>query len=188
MVPERLAIREINAGEPLYRCHSSHHGAIYFGRQRQNRFDDPKGQFGVCYLALSPGGAFAETLIRKSAGQVLQKSDLKTFCLSRIEIRKTLRLVHCHGEGLKHNGLDSRISSRVDRYSTQQIACTFHDHENRPDGLIYRAHHDDDQLSVTLFERASGKLAKPHEPIPWIDTGPHLDEVLDRCDIALIDG
>ena len=187
VVPEHLATRELDAGEPLYRCHSSRYAAIHFGRNIQNRFDDPEGRFGVCYLSLSPSGAFAETLIRKPTGQVLQKSDLRHHCLSRVRTCRTLCLVHCHGEGLKQNGLDSQISSSVDRHSTRLLARAFHDHGDRPDGLIYRARHDDDQLSVALFERASGKLAKPGAPIPWIDAGPHLDEVLDRYGIALVD-
>lgn len=185
VVPEQLSIREV--GEPLYRCHRVHHGAIYFGRDIRNRFDDPQGRFGVCYLSLSPSGAFAETLIRKPIGQVLQKSDLRHYCLTRIHTLQTLRLVHCHGEGLKHNGLDSQISSSVDRGSTQSMARVFYEHDDRPDGLIYRARHDDDQLSVALFNRATDKLAEPQQPISWMEAGPLLDEVLDRYGIALID-
>ena len=67
------------------------------------------------------------------------------------------------------------------------MARAFHEHRDWPDGLIYRARHDDDQLSVALFERASGKLAKPQQSILWMDAGPILDEVLDRYGIALID-
>ena len=184
---ERLAIRAIAGSTPLCRCHSIQHGVVYFGRNGRNRFDDPQKQFGVCYLSLSPNGAFAETLIRKPTGQVLQKSDLRKYCLARVQTRQALRLVHCHGEGLAQNGLDSQISSSADRNSTQSIAREFHDHKDQPDGLIYRARHDDDQLSIALFERASDKLCDPQQSVSWMNAGPLLDEVLDRYDIALID-
>lgn len=188
MVPEELAIREIAVGTLLYRCHAIQHGVLHFGRSGRHRFDDPRRKFGVCYLSLSPSGAFAETLIRTPSGQILQKSDLRNYCLTRIQTRKTLRLAHCHGEGLKRNGLDSRISSYVDRSSTQSIVREFHDHNDKPDGLIYRARHDDDQMSIALFERASAKLAEPEQPVSWMNAGSNLDEVLDRYGIALIDG
>ena len=187
MAPERLAVREIAGDTPLYRCHSIQHGVVYFGRNGRNRFDDPQRQFGVCYLSLSPNGAFAETLIRKRTGQVLQKSDLLEYCLARVRTRQALRLVHCHGEGLAQNSLDSQISSSADRSSTQSIAREFYHHKHQPDGLIYRARHDDDQLSVALFGRASDKLCDPEQPLAWMHAGPLLDEVLDRYGIALID-
>jgi len=187
VVPEELAIRELAVGTSLYRCHASRHGVLHFGRNGRNRFDDPRRKFGVCYLSLSPSGAFAETLIRTPTGQILQKSDLRDYCLTRIKTRRTLRFAHCHGEGLKRNGLDSQTSSHVDRRSTQSIAREFHDHNDEPDGLIYRARHDDDQISIALFEHASAKLAQPEQPVSWMNAGSILDEVLDRYGIALID-
>jgi hypothetical protein len=35
-------------------------------------------------------------------------------------------------------------------------------HPDRPDGILYRARHDDDQFSIALFEPAS---ANPHPPL-----------------------
>lgn len=187
MALEQLAIRRLDAGISVYRCHPDSYGAVYFGRKACHRFDDPRQRFGVCYLALSPIGAFAETLVRKPFGQVLEKSDLRLYCLTRLLTSASLNLVHCHGEGLQLNGLDSRISSTLDRAATQTLSRTLYDHVDGPDGLIYRARHDDDQLSIALFDRASAKIAKPDEPVSWMDAGSLLDEVLDRYRIALID-
>ena len=187
VAPDRLATRSIEAGVSLYRCHLISHGAIHFGCRARNRFDDPRQQFGVCYLSLSPSGAFAETLMRAQTGQLLETSDLRNFGLSTIKLAQPLRLVQCHGKGLKLNGVDSQISSRSDRPSTQALARNFHDHQDLADGLIYRARHDDDQFSIALFERASDKLGNPDPAVPWIDTGPLLETILDRYGIALID-
>ena len=187
VVPERLALRRLDPGHSLYRCHPLEYGAIHFGRTARNRFDDPQGGFGVCYFSLSPVGAFAETLIRRPTGQVLQKSDLLRWGLTTVQTRRGLSLLHCHGAGLKRNGLDSRISSTVDRRVPQSLARVFHEHPDGPDGLLYRARHDDDQLSVALFERASDKLAAPGPSISWMQAGPLLGLVLDRYGIALID-
>lgn len=35
----------------------------YFGKHRTSRFDDPFGEYGVMYVAVTPEGAFAETLL-----------------------------------------------------------------------------------------------------------------------------
>ena len=186
-VPEQLAVRTVEIGTAFYRCHSSQHGAVYFGKDGLNRFDDPCKQFGVCYLSFSPSGAFAETLLRKSSDQVLQKSDLRSYCLTCLHTQETMMLVHCHGEGLKQNGFDSRIASCIDLRMTQSIARSLYDHAQQPDGLVYRARHDDDQLSIALFDRALNKLSEPGPAIAWMNAGSHLDDVLDRYRIALID-
>ena len=98
-----------------------------------------------------------------------------------------MTLVHCHGEGLKQNGFDSRIASSVDRGLTQSVARSLYENAQQPDGLVYRTRHDDDQLSIALFDRALNKLSEPGPAIAWMNAGSHLEKVLDRYRIALID-
>lgn len=186
MAPDKLGTLPVETGTELYRCHQAFNDPIHFGRDASHRFDDPDRRFGVCYLASTAQGAFAETLIRKPAGQVLQRSDLETFCISSVPVNAPLELVHCYGAGLHRNGLDSRISATTQYRTTQALARDFHQHSQHPDGLIYRARHDDDQLSIALFGRASGKLGNIQNTLSWIATGTIIESILDRYEIALI--
>lgn len=40
---------------------------LWFGRRASGRFDDPLGQFGICYAADGEATAFAETIVPESA-------------------------------------------------------------------------------------------------------------------------
>jgi len=48
-------------GGSLFRTHLHNVAPLYFGRTGRNRFDDPKGRYGVLYAARDPFGAFIET-------------------------------------------------------------------------------------------------------------------------------
>lgn len=187
MVPDRLAVVEIEYGTTLFRSHHADADILHFGKNQRNRFDDSKGQFSVCYLSLSPAGAFVESLIRKPQGQLLESRDLRSFHLAKLRNQQPLNLVQCYGEGLYRNGLDARISSSTDYQHCRDLSRQLSAHADRPDGLIYRARHDDDQFSIALFERARKKIDEPESSIAWIHTGTIRDDILDRYAIALVD-
>ena len=61
---------------------------IFFGRTRQNRFDDPLGEFGVLYAAEDAYGAFAETFGDFAA---LSVNSLTVSGYSRIRLERPPR-------------------------------------------------------------------------------------------------
>ena len=58
-----LPVETISAGTRLVRIHLAEFAPIYFGSKGKNRFDDPRRTFGVCYLAMTEEGAYAETCL-----------------------------------------------------------------------------------------------------------------------------
>ena len=186
VVSEHLQLDTIPPGTVLYRCHQCALGPIYFGKSGELRFDDPQHRYGVSYLASDAVGAFAETLIRRSQGQLLQRQDLQSYCLSTCSTSHALNLVKCYGNGLARNRLDSRISSILPYTETQALSRTYYLHPHQPDGLIYRARHDDDCRAIALFDRAGRKLAPIKSTRAWLDTGGLLETVLDRYQVALV--
>lgn len=184
-LPRRLALIELPAGETLYRCHQARHSPTFFGRNRLNRFDDPDGEFGVCYLSRSAIGAFAETFLRRARGQFIERADLHSHAITRVTLTRPVNLVQCFGAGLHRNGIDARISSSADYLEHRQFSRDCFKHEQLPDGLIYRARFDDDQFSIGLYDRASTSISSDSRPLRWLDSGSLLDEVLDLYEIGI---
>ena len=184
-LPRRLALIELPAGEKLYRCHQARHSPIFFGRNISNRFDAPEGEFGVCYLSRSPIGAFAETFLRRARGQFIERDDLYHHAVTRVRLTKPVKLVQCFGAGLHRNGIDARISSSADYPDHRQFSRDCFEHQELPDGLIYRARFDDDQFSIGLYDRASASISPDSKPLRWLDAGTLLDEVLDLYQIGI---
>src|SRR5262245_36560552 len=58
-----LPIETITAGTRLVRIHRNDLRPLFFGSTGSNRFDDPAKRYGVCYLATTLEGAFAETCL-----------------------------------------------------------------------------------------------------------------------------
>jgi len=158
-----VAARNRSVG-PWFRLHATGHGALYFGRKRTYRFDDPKGRFGVLYAGADEHCAFIETF-----GQVLgpplpaagvryvTDGDLERRDLARIRTSGKLRLVDLTGAGLARMGADARLCSGDYRVA-QRWSRAIHEHPSHPDGLLYPARHDPSRAVVAIFERARSKL------------------------------
>src|SRR3954447_25097959 len=60
-----LPIETVRAGAAFQRIHRTGFGPLHFGLSGDNRFDDPRHEYGVFYAARSLEGAFAETCLRE---------------------------------------------------------------------------------------------------------------------------
>ncbi len=156
-----LTLSQVEAGTILYRIHRSHLAPLYFGRasepERRQRWDSPDASYGVCYLALEASIAFAETLLRDLAIDVVQEAELKIRSLARFRVVEPLRLVSMHGRGLRKHGADASVVQGPYEV-TWAWSAVFHAHPDAPDGILYRARHDDSGLAVALFERARDRI------------------------------
>lgn len=121
----------------------------------------------MIYLASDPFGAFIETFGASMVTAALElrlvaESDLRRRCLCRIEIDTNpgdVRLVNlADGYGLGRLGIDGRISTTKQRRVTRQWALALWGHPQRPDGILYRACHDPERLSMVLFDRVGDVL------------------------------
>ena len=143
----------IEAVGPWLRLHRLHHGPLYFGRTRENRFDDPRQEFGVLYAAETLDGAFIETFGRNPGLNTVSERQLSQRSLTRIEVTRPMRLVDLTGPGLARLGTTAAVlAGRHDRAQVWSRALWSHPAE--PDELLYRARHDPSCICVAIFDRA----------------------------------
>jgi hypothetical protein len=185
----KLKIASVDAGGVLSRIHRSHHAPLFFGRDRvpecRQRWDAPDASYGVCYMAEEGHIAFAETLLRDMTLDAIPEAELKVRSLARLRIRAPLRLVAMHGAALRAHGADASVVQGPYPI-TWEWSAAFHSHPSAPDGICYRARHDDSGFSIALFERAQDKVEHTGS-IELLD--PKLARVvaqwLDRYEVGL---
>jgi RES domain len=147
-----LPIVAIPALSNLFRIHKSANNAKYFGRSASWRFDDPRSTYGTLYAGMLPRVAFAETLLR-GQGSLVAVAELALRSLCRFTAARAINLVPLHGRHLIAMGATASVSSGPYAVA-QRWSRALHDHPDRPDGIVYRATHDNDELAVVMFERA----------------------------------
>lgn len=133
---------------------------MYFGTTRRNRFDDPKGQYGVLYVARSLDGAFVEVFLRNPGP--FRSTSLETIdqkILSQIKASRTLRLVDLVGLGQPRMGVDNRLATGSYTVA-QKWSRAFHDHPDKPDGILYTSRHHPRQLIAAIYSRAADVLTE----------------------------
>lgn len=157
-LPKRLPLVRASQGTEWLRIHSRTKSAIWFGPAAGyppvNRFDDPDSQFKVCYLGTTIDICFAETFLRNPPVRILSLADLESRAVATIRTRRDLRLVPLHGPNLAKIGVTAEIASSTDYAHSQEISRRLWEHPDKPDGILYRARHDDSNICVCLFDRA----------------------------------
>src|SRR3954451_10465532 len=80
-----LPVEVVPAGATFVRVHRTGLGALHFGTSGDNRFDDPKREYGVFYAARSLEGAFAETCLRELGATLIPLARVAARSVSIIE-------------------------------------------------------------------------------------------------------
>lgn len=158
----RLPLHLCRAGTHLSRIHSATRDPLFFGpadgSPPRSRWDAPASEFAVCYLAEQPHTAFAETFLREPGATLIEERDLAPRSAATIEVRRDLRLVALHGAGLARLGATAAVCTGP--YTVSRAwALALHAHPSAPDGIRYRARHDDDGFAIALFGRAANAVA-----------------------------
>ena len=160
-----LPVETIPAGSRLSRIHLRVFDPLHFGAAEYNRFDDRRRLFGVCYLAMTIEGAFAETFLRTVNSRIIFQEFMQERSLSALEAIAPLRLSSLHGPGLARVGATSAVASGS--HSVAQLwSQAIHDHPAAPDGIAYRSKHDDDEICIALFDRARDRIVPAGIPHP----------------------
>lgn len=145
-------------GRVWQRLHSRIHEPIHFGKSGDNRFDAPDGKFGVLYLGSDINAAFVETFLRQPGETLISADDLRQRLRSEVSASRQLKLVRIMGDGLARIGATAVVSSGP--YSLSQAwSLALWNHPEKPDGLLYRARHDDDRLCAAIFDRVGNVLS-----------------------------
>jgi hypothetical protein len=161
--PADLRNRELpitEEGGPWVRMHPVEHDPVFFGGTGLNRFDDPRGEYGVLYAAEDAFGAFIESFGRAPGRNVVSWEKLRSRPLSSKEAERLLRLVDLTGGCLARLGATAGIFT--DNYEkAQEWSRALHDHPSRPDGLRYRLKHDPSRVGVAIFDRVGALRERP---------------------------
>lgn len=185
-----LPIHLHDVDRTLYRIHPANRYALFFGPAKgqppRGRWDAPNGRFRVCYLAEKPHTAFAESFLREPGVLVLEAEDLAARSLAIVQILAPLRLVAMHGQGLHAVGATA-ASCTGDYAVSRAWSAALHAHPEKPDGIRYRARHDDDGFAIALFDRAENSVADM-DGAPLTDpvNRQRLAECLNRYGIGLL--
>jgi len=178
-----LPIDTIAAGTRLVRIHRNELHPLFFGASTANRFDDPAESYGVCYLAATFAGAFAETCLRAVGARFVAVTFLEERSFSQIEVTARLRLVSVHGQGLAQVGATAAVTSGPYTVA-QKWSRAIHDHPSKPDGIAYRSNHDNSELCAALFEHTANRLT-PLDAEPITKDRDRLATLLTRYNVGL---
>jgi hypothetical protein len=166
---DRRRLHLVRRSGPWQRLHPEEFSALYFGKSRENRFDDPESEYGVLYVAEDELGAFVETFLRNPELTLVARDDLTKRTLSEIEASKELSLVDLTGKGLQHAGVTGDVSTALHE-ETWALSRAIHEHPSKPDGIRYRLKHDLGRVGIAIFDRVEsaelrvksrGSLADP---------------------------
>lgn len=166
---DRRTLHLVRRSGPWQRLHPETYAALYFGMSRENRFDDPKSEFGVLYVAEDEFGAFVETFLRDPKLTLVARDELVKRRMSQIEASANLSLIDLTGKGLQRAGVTGEIST-APHEETQALSRAIHEHPSRPDGIRYRLKHDLERIGIAIFDRVDvtglrvtsrGSLADP---------------------------
>lgn len=143
-----------------------------------SRFSDPTGQaFGVIYLGASLRVSFVETVLRdrsdgRGAECLIDQSELDRRSVATIRPKVGLKLVDLTGNGGLRMGVPSDVIGARDQTLSRQWSVAFHDHPDKPDGILYPSRLNEERC-IAIYERAAGTLK--------ITTSQRLMD----CDVAL---
>jgi RES domain-containing protein len=179
-----LALEIFSTGTELHRFHAARFGPTFFDKSRDGRFNAPDASYGTLYVACHRRGAFAESLLRDVGTTSLSENMVMTKAYVSFQLLRQLRAVRVTGNGLHAIGATAAVNS-VGSYDIPQAwSKALHDHPSQPDAILYRSRHDDDQLCLAVFERASGAVAVTGSERHLLRTGWFL-ELLEDYGVGL---
>ncbi|MDB5974582.1 MAG: hypothetical protein JWR07_1342 [Nevskia sp.] len=139
-------------------------GEPYFGSSGGNRWDDPLGVYGVCYLGDSLVTAFAESVLHDREpidGQFhLASSEID----DRFAIgfgSGTLHVVDLTGVLLKRLGFKNDICAGADYGEAQKLSRAIYQHPAGVAGIRYVSRQVNTQYAYAIFDRAASSFGPP---------------------------
>lgn len=187
LISTDIPIDVLPVGSMLARIHWPKHEQLFFGpaagQRPTYRFDDPNSEFKVCYLSLTPEGAFAETFLRDPPVRLLSHRDLSARNLAMVEVVKPIRILTAYGAGLARIGVTSALLSGP--YSAaREFARSVWEGGRGVEGIRYPSRHDDEQHCIALFDRASASIRTIGTECLTADSH-RLGSILERYALAL---
>jgi hypothetical protein len=144
--------------QPWYRIHQARYEAVFFGKSKDSRFDDPRQAYGVLYAAQNIQGAIVETLYppARRAGngpfRIVPRSFVYERALAVVFFERPLKLVDLTSS-LARFGTSASEAASPDRQITQGWSRQLYEHPDQPDGILYFSQFAPMQRCVAVFDR-----------------------------------
>lgn len=189
-----LGLASLPAGAEFGRIYQNTHPDPLGYGYAPSRFSDPRSpahpgtRFGVLYLGTSPIVCFAEAVLRDRRDGFhntfpLDETDITTRVYATLVNTASLRLVDLRGNGALRLGVPSNVLGARDQSLAQQWSVAFHDHQDRPDGIIYPSRLNR-ETNLAIYDRAIGKLTTS-SVVPLMDLSA-LPSILDALNVAIM--
>jgi hypothetical protein len=172
----------------LYRIsHQKFADPIYWSRRGLYRFDSPTATYGVLYT----GRAFETALLEVFGDQWLSsriaaRDFLKEFDVCELGPERRLQVVNLSGKQLNPLGTDANIFASLAYGVTQERACVFMDHPDKPHGIRYPSRKNQRLHNFALFSTPAATSAVTLTRRCPLLEHPQLFRLLQSYKVALI--
>jgi hypothetical protein len=170
------------------RIHQTAFDPLFWGMTAANRYDDPAGaagDFGTLYLARDHFGAFIESF-GDSEGNTVSYATLDVRSIAEIRTMEPIRAVDLTAEGAAWLGAAGEVTAG-DHALSQRWARALWGHPTSPQGIYYRARHDQSRFCVAVFDRAKTTVMLA-STVRLLDPSfrPRLGAMLDEYRFSLV--
>jgi hypothetical protein len=189
-----LDIETIPSGRRFGRIYASAFpDPLGFGKAA-SRFSDPRRRdatkrFGVLYLGETLKVCFLEAVLRdRRDGFVgdlpIEEKEIYARRYAEVETIADLSLVDLRDDHAIRMGVPTDVAKSSRQNLARSWALAFHEHQARPDGIIYPSRLNG-HTNIAVFERAISKLA-PGRVVPLIGASG-LAAVINDLRVSLVD-
>lgn len=174
------------ATEVWCRSHKTGYHPVFFGRNKAQRWDAPKGDFGVLYLGADERCAFMESIGRGVLRtRFVAASQLKNHQLSILQFTKDLRLVDLVASGgLTRLGAEGSLVNGLGYRNSQRWSEALRSHPAKVDGIYYRSRYDPALTACALFEHCEPFIEVVENCGAWAAQPVLLGSVLDHYQLG----
>jgi hypothetical protein len=164
------------------RSHKVGRDPVFFGRSQAQRWDAPKGDYGVLYLGADEHCAFMESIGRGVLRtRLVPASQLKSHQLSKIRFSRELRLVDLVASGgLTRLGAEGSLANGLGYRNSQRWSEALRSHAAKVDGIYYRSRYDPALTACALFHHCQPFIEIVENCGTWTDQPALLGAILDH--------
>jgi hypothetical protein len=182
-------VERIAAGTIWWRIHGHGDPPVLFGPgpsgSPRHPFDAPGGEYRIAYLGTTREASFAEALLREPDVEFVTMRGIRSRRVAQVRVIRLVTLVALHGPGLARAGVSAAVATGDDYLRSRETARGLWATPEQPDGVVYRARHDDGELSVALFDRASDAV-EVADSVPLDDDVRWLASMAPRYDFEFV--
>jgi hypothetical protein len=133
---------------------------IHWSQLGIHRFDSPGARCGVLYTSNRIESAILEVFGDQwITDRQVSLSDLESYDVCEIEVRRSLRVLNATGKHLNRLGLDANFFATTEYAITQEWANALMTHPRGPAGIRYNSRKNPRRINYAIFGSPAAKSA-----------------------------